>query len=128
MLPLLSDPPPPTRRRDAVPLHTSAAVLLGFAPAVWAYSLNHVLTRAFYARGDTLTVSASLAISAGGWGSVDEIRLARATMLLEADRPERAAKALRRVAKGGKVQTAPISLVKPRIQRGGSNSRAKARH
>ena len=51
-----------------------------------------------------------------------------ATMLLEADRPERAAKALRRVAKGGKVQTAPISLVKPRIQRGGGNSRAKARH
>ncbi|WP_426070498.1 transglycosylase SLT domain-containing protein [Janthinobacterium sp. DSP2-3-3] len=51
-----------------------------------------------------------------------------ATMLLEADRPERAAKALRRVAKGGKVQATPISLVKPRIQRGGSNSRAKARH
>lgn len=34
-------------------LDRSAAVLLGFAPAVWAYSLNHVLTRAFYARGDT---------------------------------------------------------------------------
>lgn len=33
----------------------AAAVLLGFAPAVWAYSLNHVLTRAFYARGDTIT-------------------------------------------------------------------------
>jgi putative peptidoglycan lipid II flippase len=33
----------------------SAAVLMGFAPGVWAYSLNHVLTRAFYARGDTLT-------------------------------------------------------------------------
>lgn len=33
----------------------SAAVLLGFAPAVWAYSLNHVLTRAFYALGDTTT-------------------------------------------------------------------------
>ena len=50
-----------------------------------------------------------------------------ATMLLEADRPERVAKAVRRVTKGGKVQAAPISLVKPRIQRGG-NSRAKARH
>ena len=49
-------------------------------------------------------------------------------MLLEADRPERAAKALRRAAKGGKAQTAPISLVKPRIQRGGGNNRAKARH
>lgn len=36
-------------------LRRSAAVLLGFAPGVWAYSLNHVLTRAFYARGDTTT-------------------------------------------------------------------------
>jgi putative peptidoglycan lipid II flippase len=36
-------------------LERSAAVLLGFAPAVWAYSLNHVLTRGFYARGDTRT-------------------------------------------------------------------------
>ena len=33
----------------------SAAVLMGFAPGVWAYSLNHVLSRAFYARGDTKT-------------------------------------------------------------------------
>ena len=32
-----------------------AAVLLGFAPGVWAYSLNHVLTRAFYARHNTRT-------------------------------------------------------------------------
>ncbi|MFO0830804.1 MAG: murein biosynthesis integral membrane protein MurJ [Phycisphaerales bacterium] len=32
-----------------------AAVLLGFAPAVWVYSLNHVLTRAYYAKGDTRT-------------------------------------------------------------------------
>ncbi|CAN5802166.1 murein biosynthesis integral membrane protein MurJ [soil metagenome] len=32
-----------------------ADVLLGFAPGVWAYSLNHVLTRAFYALGDTRT-------------------------------------------------------------------------
>ncbi len=36
-------------------LARSAAVLAGFAPAVWAYSLNHVLTRAYYARGDTTT-------------------------------------------------------------------------
>lgn len=49
-------------------------------------------------------------------------------MLLEADRPERVAKAVRRATKGGKVQAAPISLVKPRIQRGGGNGRAKARH
>lgn len=33
----------------------SAAVLAGFAPGVWAYSLNHVWTRAFYAKGDTTT-------------------------------------------------------------------------
>ncbi|MFN0131834.1 MAG: murein biosynthesis integral membrane protein MurJ [Phycisphaerales bacterium] len=33
----------------------SAAVLGGFALAIWAYSLNHVLTRAFYANGDTKT-------------------------------------------------------------------------
>ncbi len=32
-----------------------AAVLFGYAPAVWAYSLNHVLTRAFYAKDDPLT-------------------------------------------------------------------------
>jgi putative peptidoglycan lipid II flippase len=30
-------------------------VLLGYAPAVWAYSMMHVLTRAFYARQDTMT-------------------------------------------------------------------------
>lgn len=34
-------------------LARASAVLAGFAPGVWAYSLNHVLTRAFYARGDT---------------------------------------------------------------------------
>ncbi len=32
-----------------------ASVLGGFALAVWAYSLNHVVTRAFYSRGDTKT-------------------------------------------------------------------------
>lgn len=36
-------------------LERSAAVLLAYAPAVWAAGLSHVLTRAFYARGDTLT-------------------------------------------------------------------------
>jgi putative peptidoglycan lipid II flippase len=33
----------------------SAAVLAGYAPAIWAYSLNHVLARAFFARSDTVT-------------------------------------------------------------------------
>lgn len=36
-------------------LARSALVLAGFAPAVWAYSLNQVLTRSFYARHDTVT-------------------------------------------------------------------------
>jgi putative peptidoglycan lipid II flippase len=36
-------------------LARSALVVSCFAPAVWAYSLNHVLTRAFYAKGDTRT-------------------------------------------------------------------------
>ncbi len=36
-------------------LARSAAVLAGFAPAIWAYSVNHVFTRAFYAKGDTRT-------------------------------------------------------------------------
>lgn len=33
----------------------SAAVLLAYSVAIWAYSLNHVSTRGFYARGDTRT-------------------------------------------------------------------------
>jgi len=32
-----------------------ANVLLGYAPAIWAYSLNQVLTRAFYAHDDSKT-------------------------------------------------------------------------
>lgn len=36
-------------------LARSALVLAGFAPGIWAYSLNHVFTRAFYAKGDTRT-------------------------------------------------------------------------
>lgn len=36
-------------------LSRASWVLLGYAPAVWAYSLNHVFTRAFYAKGDTAT-------------------------------------------------------------------------
>jgi putative peptidoglycan lipid II flippase len=33
----------------------SAATLLGYAAGIWAYSLNQLWTRAFYARGDTAT-------------------------------------------------------------------------
>jgi len=32
-----------------------AWVLAGYAPAVWAYSMNHLLTRTFYARQNTIT-------------------------------------------------------------------------
>jgi putative peptidoglycan lipid II flippase len=32
-----------------------AFVLLGYAPAIWAYATNMILTRAFYAQGDTRT-------------------------------------------------------------------------
>jgi putative peptidoglycan lipid II flippase len=32
-----------------------AFVLLGYAPAIWAYSMIHTLTRAFYAKGDSIT-------------------------------------------------------------------------
>lgn len=32
-----------------------AFVLMGYAPAIWAYSMTHTLTRAFYARGDART-------------------------------------------------------------------------
>jgi putative peptidoglycan lipid II flippase len=33
----------------------SGAVLIGYGAAIWAYSLNQLWTRAFYARGDTTT-------------------------------------------------------------------------
>lgn len=36
-------------------LDRAALVLLGYAPAIWAYSLNHVFSRAFYAKGDMTT-------------------------------------------------------------------------
>ncbi|MBI1373957.1 MAG: murein biosynthesis integral membrane protein MurJ [Phycisphaera sp.] len=32
-----------------------AWVLCGYAPAIWAYSMNHILTRAFYAQQNTAT-------------------------------------------------------------------------
>lgn len=40
---------------SATGVERCAAVLGGFALAVWAYSLNHVLTRVFYSLGDTRT-------------------------------------------------------------------------
>lgn len=39
------------------------SILAGFAVAIWAYSANQVLTRAFYARGDAMTpVKVSMAM------------------------------------------------------------------
>jgi putative peptidoglycan lipid II flippase len=39
------------------------SILAGFAVAIWAYSANQVLTRAFYARGDSMTpVKVSMAM------------------------------------------------------------------
>ncbi|MBU3729084.1 MAG: murein biosynthesis integral membrane protein MurJ [Phycisphaerales bacterium] len=41
------------------------SILAGFAVAIWAYSANQVLTRAFYARGDAMTpVKVSMAMVA----------------------------------------------------------------
>lgn len=36
-------------------LERSAMVLAGFSTGIWAYSINQVFTRAFYAQGDTMT-------------------------------------------------------------------------
>ncbi len=51
-----------THREDALRI---ASVLAGFAPAIWAYSMTHVITRAFYAVKDTKTpVGVSVAMVA----------------------------------------------------------------
>ena len=42
-------------RLEAADAARVAAVLLGYASAVWAYSMNHILVRAFYAREDPIT-------------------------------------------------------------------------
>lgn len=74
---------------DADGLERAAAVVLGFAPGVWAYSLNHVLVRAFYARGDTSTpmrvsvamVAVNLVLNLSLIWSLREAGLAWATSL-----------------------------------------------
>lgn len=46
-------------------LRVATSVLVAYAAGVWAYALNHVLARAFYARGDTATptrVAASMVL------------------------------------------------------------------
>jgi putative peptidoglycan lipid II flippase len=42
-------------RFTAADVDRVAFVLLGYAPAIWAYSMIHTLTRAFYAKGDSMT-------------------------------------------------------------------------
>mgnify|MGYP001800392939 CR=1 FL=1 len=66
-------------------LSRSAAVLLGYAPAVWIYGLTHVLNRALYARGDTsgptrfaiIAMSVNLALILGLFWVLGEAGLAR---------------------------------------------------
>lgn len=46
-------------------IETAERVLVAYAAGVWAYSLNHVLARAFFAQGDTTTptrVAASMVL------------------------------------------------------------------
>jgi putative peptidoglycan lipid II flippase len=43
------------RNFSAADTQRVAFILVGYAPAIWAYSMMHVLTRAFYARGDSRT-------------------------------------------------------------------------
>lgn len=65
----------------------AAAVLAGYALAVWAYSLNHLLARACYARGDTASpmrislamVAVNIALNLGLIWSFKEAGLAWAT-------------------------------------------------
>lgn len=59
----------------------SAAVLAGYAPGVWAFSLNHALSRAFYARGDTRT---PMLVSLGAVGANLALNLALIWPLAEA--------------------------------------------
>lgn len=47
--------PGSARGFDASDLARTSSAVLGFSLGVWAYSLNHVFTRAFYAQGDTRT-------------------------------------------------------------------------
>ncbi len=65
------------------------AVLAAYAPAVWAYSLTHVLTRAFYAMGDTslpmrvgmVTVGLNLVLNLCLIWVLEEVGLAVATAI-----------------------------------------------
>lgn len=52
----------------------AAWVLLGYSSAIWAYSLNHVLVRAFYAQGDMRTPM-RIAIAAVGLNLVLNLTL-----------------------------------------------------
>lgn len=70
----------------------AAAVVVGFSVGVWAYSLNHVLTRAFYALGDTRTpmrvslgmVAVNLALNLSLIWSLREAGMAWATSIAAA--------------------------------------------
>lgn len=74
---------------DAEDVPRVGFALACFAPAVWAYALTHVLTRAFYAKGDTvtpmrvglLTVGSNIALNLTLMWSLREAGLALATAI-----------------------------------------------
>jgi putative peptidoglycan lipid II flippase len=74
-------------RFDLVGVERVGAVLAAYSTAVWAYSLNHLLTRAYYARGDSRTpvrvsitfLSLNLALNLTLIWFVGEVGLAIAT-------------------------------------------------
>ncbi len=61
----------------------SSAVLIGYGAAIWAYSLNQLWTRAFYAKGDTMTPM-RVAIAMVGLNLVLNVALVFLTPLREA--------------------------------------------
>jgi putative peptidoglycan lipid II flippase len=94
---------------DAETLRRAALVVLGYAPAIWAYSLNQVLTRAFYAKGDTTTpmrlalgmVGFNLALNLGLIWPLGEAGLAWSTSLCAAIQCGILARWTRRLLPGG---------------------------
>jgi len=100
-------------------------VLVGYSAAVWAYSLNQLLTRAFYARGDTVTpmrvsvamVGANVGLSLLLIWSLREAGLAWATALSAAAQTGILALLLRRAPGAPKVDR---GLAAPLLRIGGA--------
>jgi putative peptidoglycan lipid II flippase len=79
----------PRAAYNADELARVAAVVLAYAPAVWVYSINHLFTRAFFAKGDTARpmrvglwiVGLNLALNAGLIWALGEPALAWSTTI-----------------------------------------------